>query len=265
MPLPDMSGSDLPRQIQANLIAYMRLFTGLPGVSVRSDDDLFWIINNQPAPGNFVLRTNAPTVGFGEWLHAKLDTIAPFTEYLEWFVFPNDQPANLNALFGRPGGNAGNWLYGSLLDLPAITAPPAFEVRRVTSDAMLAEWIDVNQRGFGVNLPNFHAAYRRHGYGEDAFSLHFTGALDGEPVTTGTLLVAGGCAAVYDISTPPALRGRGYGTAITRHMLEIARSLGYRDSWIWSSDQGKRVYESLGFVAVDFGIREHTFYFKRSG
>lgn len=265
MSLPDMRSSDLPRQIQANLIAYMRLFAGLPGVTVRSDDELFWIINNQPAPGNFVLRTNAPSVGFREWLTGKLDAIAPLTEYLEWFVFPNDQPANLNTLFGRPGGMAGNWLYGSLADLPVIVAPPAFKVRQVTSDDQLAQWIDANQRGFGVNLPNFHAAYRRHGYGADAFSLHFTGVVDDEPVTTGTLLVAGGCAAVYDISTAPALRGRGYGTAITRSMLEIARTLGYSDSWIWSSDQGLRVYASLGFVAVDFGIRVHTFYLNPSG
>lgn len=265
MPLPDMSRTDLPRQIQANLIAYMHLFTGLPGVSVRSDDELYWTISNRPAPGNFVLRTKAPSAGFQKWLDAKLDAIAAHTDHIDWFIFPHDEPANLNSLFSDPGGTAGNWLYGSLLELPAIAPPPGFAVRRVTSDDHLAEWIDVNQIGFGVELPNFHAAYRRHGYGADACSLHFTGYAMDAPVTTGTLLVAGGCAAVYDISTPPALRERGYGTAITRHMLEVARTLGYRDSWIWSSDQGKRVYQALGFGAVDFGIREHTFHLNRWG
>jgi GNAT superfamily N-acetyltransferase len=265
MLLPDMSHTDLPRQIQANLIAYMHLFAGLPGVSVRSDAELYWTISNRPAPGNFVLRTKAPGEGFQTWLAGKLDAIAQHTDYIEWFVFPHDEPPHLNSLFSDPGGTAGNWLYGSLLDLPAIDSPPGFEVRRVTSDGHLAEWIAVNQVGFGVELSNFHVAYRRHGYGEDAFSFHFTGYVNDAPVTSGTLLVAGGCAAVYDISTPPALRGRGYGTAITRHMLEVACDFGYRDSWIWSSDQGKRVYESLGFMPVDFGIREHTFHLNGSG
>lgn len=265
MTLPDMSQSPIPRQIQANLIAYMRLFVGLPGVTVHSDHELFWIVNNRPAPGNFILRTVAPSEGFRAWRDSKLDAIAPYTRYIEWFVFPQDEPPNLEELFDAPGGRAGNWLYGSLLTLPPARPIPAFEVRRVTTDTLLDEWTECNQTGFGVDLPNFHAAYKRHGYGADAQSLHYTGYLDGEPVTTGTLLVAGGCAAVYDISTPPALRRRGYGREITRHMLEVARTLGHEDSWIWSSDTGKSVYKSLGFEEVDFGIREHTVHFETSG
>ncbi|MEO8397729.1 MAG: hypothetical protein ABI700_32340, partial [Chloroflexota bacterium] len=54
---PDLSNSALPAQIQANLIAYMRLFAGLPGVITHDTEDLYWLIcGNGGAPGNSILR-----------------------------------------------------------------------------------------------------------------------------------------------------------------------------------------------------------------
>ena len=69
--------------------------------------------------------------------------------------------------------------------------------------------------------------------------------------------MAGGIASVYDVSTPPALRRRGFGGAITFATLQEARRQGYDYAWIWSSQMGKSVYSKLGFVAADFGVREY--------
>jgi predicted acetyltransferase len=81
--------------------------------------------------------------------------------------------------------------------------------------------------------------------------------LDDQPVTSSTLLLAGGIAGIYDVSTPAPLRRQGFGSAITWAMLQEARKRGYDYVYIWSSPMGKSVYSKVGFVAADFGIREY--------
>jgi ribosomal protein S18 acetylase RimI-like enzyme len=130
----------------------------------------------------------------------------------------------------------------------------------VRDDQMMAEWTQVSEAGFGGDLKCFYAAYARHGYGPDAFSLHYIGYLDDIPVTSGTLLDAGGCATIYDISTPPAFRGQGFGGAITHALMREIRNRGYKDTWIWSSNMAKSLYQTLGYVDADFGLREHTWH-----
>jgi hypothetical protein len=87
--------------------------------------------------------------------------------------------------------------------------------------------------------------------------IHFIGYQGGQPVTSSTLLIAGGSASAYNISTPINLRGRGLGSAITHATLQAAQERGYQNSWIWSSPMGRSVYQKLGFVITDFGIREY--------
>src|SRR5262249_5229345 len=103
----------------------------------------------------------------------------------------------------------------------------------------------------------FYDAYARHGYGTEAFSLHYIGYLGDTPATSGTLLDAGRTATIYDISTPPAFRRQGLGSAITYALMREIRNRGYAQTWIWSSNMAKSVYQKLGYVDADFGMREH--------
>jgi GNAT superfamily N-acetyltransferase len=160
-----------------------------------------------------------------------------------------------------PGGPGGNWLLADLTSLGAgPTVPVNFHIEQVRNDRRMAEWVRVSEAGFCAELGCFYDAYARHGYGPEAFSLHYTGYLDDLPVTSGTLLDAGGCASLYDISTPPAFRRQGLGSAITNFLMQQIRKRGYSDTWIWSSNMAKSVYQQLGFRDADFGIREHTWH-----
>jgi hypothetical protein len=127
----------------------------------------------------------------------------------------------------------------------------------VTDATMLEAWKQISAVGFGGDTQIYYDAYARHGFGPDATSLHYIGYLGDRPVTSATLLLAGGIAGVYDVSTPPAWRHRGFGGAITFAMLQEARQREYDHAWIWSSPMGKSVYSKLGFVAADFGVREY--------
>ena len=53
------SGSGIADQIQENMLAYFRLFAGLPGITV-ADADVFWLVSARGEPGNHLLRAQIP-------------------------------------------------------------------------------------------------------------------------------------------------------------------------------------------------------------
>ena len=242
-------------------MAYMRLYAGLTG-SAMYDAESFWFVSNTSAPGNMILRTRLEAYRIEEQIDALLEQIGQYSDQIDWLVFPDDQPADLGKRLegrGMPGGPEGNWLWTDLTSLGAnTTVPDHLRIEQVRNDQMLAEWVRLSEAGFGSELAMFYDAYARHGYGPDAFSLHYIGYLDDTPVTTGTLLDAGGCASIYDVSTPTAFRHRGFGRAITHALMKEIRDRGYADTWIWSSNMAKSIYQKLGYVNVDFGMREHS-------
>ena len=104
---------------------------------------------------------------------------------------------------------------------------------------------------------HFYAGYARHGFGSEACSLHYIGYLDDEPVTASTLLLADGIAGLFDISTPPAFRRQGFGSAISWFMLREAQQRGYLLAYVWSSHMGQGVYRGVGFIPTAIGMREY--------
>ncbi len=263
----------ISKQVQENFTTYFRLFDGLPGISFV-EDDVTWN-TSQGLPGNMVLGTQLPSESADAAIDDTLRRIGQQADDVDWFVFPSCRPTDLGdrlityadaggldcewELYGDIGGSGGNWMWADLTALPErMSAPEGFHVKRVTDQHMLDEWIEINSRGFGSpDYDTFHAGYARHGFSDDAVVSHYIGYVDEEPVTSSTLLIAGGSAAAYNISTPEELRRQGFGRTITHATLSAALARGYDWSWIWSSSLGKSVYEGLGFVMADFGIREY--------
>lgn len=262
----DFSATEIPTQIQKNIIAYMRLFVSLPGIVIIDDAESFWIVSNKSAPGNIVLRTHWSIESIEERIEATFTQIGSHCNQIDWMLFPGDLPPDLSRRLearGMPGGRGGNWLWADLTRLGAApSCPHGFHVEQVRDDQRMAEWIRVSEAGFGCELGCLHDAYVRHGYGLEAFSRHYIGYLENTPVSSGTLLEAGGCASIYDISTPPTFRRQGLGSALTHALMREMHDRGYNSTWIWSSDMAKSVYEKLGYVAADFGLREHSWHKK---
>lgn len=276
---PPMPASALPihpqliDQLQQNFISYFRLFAGLPDIAF-TEGPITWNAS-RGAPGSMVFSTQLADAGIEQQIDEALRQIGQYTDAVDWMVFPSDRPTDLGErlrqhgevggpdgkwiLHGKIGGPGGNWMWLELSNLGAPpTTPDGFHVKQVVNQAMFDEWAVINAKGFGAHdYRAFHAAYSRHGFGADAQAIHFVGYRGEEPVTSSTLLVAGGSASVYNISTPVEWRRQGFGGAITHASLQVARNRGYRDTWIWSSDLGKSVYAKLGFVLTDFGIREY--------
>ncbi|MCU1600378.1 MAG: family N-acetyltransferase [Frankiales bacterium] len=81
-------------------------------------------------------------------------------------------------------------------------------------------------------------------------------AYDGGPVSTATLVVAEGVAAVYGVGTLSSHRGRGLGRAVTLAVLHEGVRRGCDLAFLNPSDLGHGVYRGLGFADAP-GWRVH--------
>ena len=258
----DISATEKPAQVQENLIAYYRLFAPLPGMVVVDNAESFYFIGNKSSPSNMVFRTHWPGNRCEERIDEIFTQIGLHTDEIDWMVFPDDTPLDLSQRLeerGMPAGRGGNWLWADLKS-PRVTpsVPAGFHIVQVRDDQGMTDWVRISEEGFGGDLECFYDAYAGHGYGSDAFSHHYIGYLGNTPVTSGTLLDAGGCASIYDLSTPPLYRRQGFGSYLMHTLMDKICGRGYPDTWIWSSNIGRSVYQKLGYLDADFGLREHA-------
>jgi ribosomal protein S18 acetylase RimI-like enzyme len=79
----------------------------------------------------------------------------------------------------------------------------------------------------------------------------YLGEADGHPVTTGLGVTLGSFVGVFDIATPPADRGRGYGAAVTARVVSDGLAAGASSAWLESSPAGYGIYERLGFETIE--------------
>src|SRR5829696_6347350 len=78
-------------QMQENLIAYFRIFAGLPGATFV-EEDVTWFVNIKDEPGNHLLRTHIS----GDAIDRRIDEIigqfSQHTDQIDWLVFPACRP-----------------------------------------------------------------------------------------------------------------------------------------------------------------------------
>lgn len=80
----------------------------------------------------------------------------------------------------------------------------------------------------------------------------YVGTVDEVPVTTAlSVPTSGDSVGIFNVATPPAHRGHGYGAAVTAAAIADGMAAGARWSWLQSSPEGVGVYERLGFRTVE--------------
>ncbi|MEU1541234.1 GNAT family N-acetyltransferase [Actinacidiphila glaucinigra] len=76
--------------------------------------------------------------------------------------------------------------------------------------------------------------------------------LDGVPVGTGMTAVSGDMAGIFNITTLPDHRRRGYGRAITVEMVRAGFAAGAGTAYLYASEMGEPVYRSIGFRTEEY-------------
>jgi ribosomal protein S18 acetylase RimI-like enzyme len=228
----------------------------LDGMRVGEDDGVLLVDSGLPCDTfNAACRARLESGSADLVIREAIAWFADAAQPFSWWVGPGDEPLDLGARLEHAGLVAAEAEVAMRLDLVAATldmpVPIHFEIRRVTTAAELAHFAAINAANWAPPDPHVLTFYER---AADvllaaASPLRFyVGYLEGEPVATAELTLAGGVAGLYNISTLAAARGRGFGTAMTTAPLRDAAAERINTAILQAAPSGVSIYRRIGFT-----------------
>ena len=132
---------------------------------------------------------------------------------------------------------------------PAGGRLPDLEIRRVCAGPVRDAFCLIGSVCFHVPLVWFREVFEHACVWEKFVS--WVGYLDGEPVSTTSVVMGAGAIGVYNVATLPGHQRRGYGERIMRHAVEEARREHPEAPVVLQSTAaGLRLYQRMGFRTV---------------
>ena len=217
------------------------------------------------APDLVLADSGLPTDTFNVICHARLNlanaaeriqtAVTHFTAAnrpFSWWLTPGHQPADLGDLLLAAGLQRADTELAMAADLHRLpsggVAPGGLQIRRVRTTAQLR---DFARTLIGDGDP---AARRCYELAAPALLAPgsplwlYVGYLTGVSVATAELTIGGGVAGLYNVSTLPAYRRRGFGRVLTLQPLLDARAHGYHTAILQAAEAGVNLYTHLGFA-----------------
>lgn len=248
-------------EIEDNILTYYKGFTLALGGAFNENDSLAWFSTGRAYFPRFngVLRT---VLSPGQDLASMVDPVLEhfLSNHLSFFWAnypPGGAPGledylratgKLSATYSLPAMGRG------LSELPANRMPLEIEISEVRGPEEQAAWLDILMEGFQEPVPtrpDFQEYLRRSTADPHILCQHYLARWQGLPAATATLLRAPRAAGLYHVTTLPAYRGRGLGTAVTLATMEAARKMGYKRVVLLASSDGYPLYQRLGYEEVD--------------
>ena len=262
-PLTDVSPGGLAHAIEADSIG-TRLLNGDVPLEAHLDPDVSWATTATPDPFRNVVVSarfddNSADARIAEIAGAFGLRGTPFL----WWRAPFHTPADLGDRLERAGISeiaAGPAMALDLRSMPPPEDLPAgLEIRPVSDVRGLRTYLDVLSSEvtpadepalFPPGTIEAILAHTGPRLVREPIPMRYVGHLDGRPVATSRLSLAGGTAGIYAVQTKPEARGRGIGRAMTLAPLRAARDAGYRIATLQSTEAGFGVYRAIGFEEV---------------
>ena len=132
--------------------------------------------------------------------------------------------------------------------LASASPPHGVEISRLSPDDDLQELWAMQATVFGMR-PDVVRAYLAPSLLQVPGIACFVARLDGRAVSSSLGVEIDGSVGVFGVATLPDVRGRGIGTAITAAAVDTARDRADL-AWLQASEEGRRVYERMGFEVV---------------
>lgn len=253
--LRELAAVELAAASEDNLRAMVLVFSHLPQAELYDGSDLVWSVTDVRFPlFNSLVRARLEPEAADAAIEAAMIRCKARGVPMFWWTGPATRPAELGSLLEAHGFVRQAEMPGMAADLTtlneSVPVSPGLSIQPVSDPETLVRWCHTGNLGFG--LPDFVEGalvetLANVGLGPEQPLRHYIGLLDGEPVATSSLLLAGGVAGIYNVSTLPAARRKGIGAAMTLAPLRDARALGYRIGILQSSEMGFNIYSQLGF------------------
>lgn len=252
--LNDLSDSSLVSAIESNVFAFFRQFKKWSVVEFNETPELMWSLTDIPFPlFNSVLKARLSADIADDAINAAIARCKSKNVPMLWWVGPSTRPPDLGSRLSVHGFLVSG-LPGMAIDLNSLpenlALPEGLVIRKVDSEAELANWCQVLCTGF--NLPVFTVDvffdfYKSLGFDSDLPICNFLSYLEDVPVASSALFLGAGVAGIYNVATLNEARRKGIGSALTEFPLFEARASGYRAGILYASESGYNVYRKLGF------------------
>lgn len=226
-----------------------------PRFEVQDRPDALWFASGVPmSPFNGVVGARLTADNADGVIEEAIDYFGSRSLPFSWAIGPLSTPTDLGDRLGARGFKAEEAQAGMAIDLETLAdgVPMAeeLEIERVFGEGMLGTYADLVSKGFGMPEgpgAEFMSIIAEATAGPDRTSWGYVGRLDGKPVATSGVVVAGGGALVVNVVTLEEARGRGIGAAMTHRPLADVKALGYRIGTLEATAMGYPVYIRLGF------------------
>ena len=256
--LTDLSADGLRAAIEADIVA-TRLYNQDIPLEAHEEADVAWSV---PVEGSEM----RPIVAWSDFepgaVESRLDDLLAVADARRaafmWWLAPHHGPPDLGDRLLRRGFAQVDDTAAMAMDLddlpPEEAPPPGVRIELLDDADDIDTYVDLlmreMQHSHGVASTDARAIRRRHllgKLGKDPDSRRFVAWLDGQPVATSRLSMAGGAAGLYTVVTMPEARGRGIGRAMTLRAFHAGRDAGMRIGTLQATDMGFRIYRKLGF------------------
>jgi hypothetical protein len=249
-----MSGRErIVEAIEANTAETLMEMGLVGGGEQREDGGVRWSIGGSPIDyHNCVVAADLDAGRADAAIAQSLERMRAHGVPGSWHVGPSMRPPDLGSRLLAAGfteGGSEPGMAADLRELPELDPPEGLRIAAVATTHELKVWSDTLARGFGEGEREatwVGSVFGRIGFGTGRWH-HYLAYLNGEPVATSTVHLAGGVAGLYFVMTVPEARRRGIGAAGTLAGMRGARDLGIETAVLGSSPAGRSVYASLGF------------------
>jgi ribosomal protein S18 acetylase RimI-like enzyme len=194
--------------------------------------------------------------GSADALRSLVDDLGPGRG--PWWVGPSASPPDAGAVLEAAGLRLVDEVL--MMSAPLDTLPPApasapasaggLSLRAVRDAEDLHGWLAAHGGAHGhpsVVDGAWFEVLSALGLGGDAPLRHYLASVDGTPVASASVFLGAGVAGLYNVATPPTVRGRGHATAVTLYALADARAAGFATAVLGAEAPAVNLYRRLGF------------------
>jgi ribosomal protein S18 acetylase RimI-like enzyme len=223
-------------------------------IEVHDEPYLLWFKCDVPAPMfNINLRASLSQENVDHIIARQQSRYAERNLPVLWWTNPSSTPLDISRHLISAGFMPNGELAGMAINLQKlVNGARSLNLVIEPANGIPAQLVFARTLCQGFNVPQDMVEPMidqtlAMDHGPQGSLINYIGFLEGQPVATSSLFLKSGVAGIYNVSTLPSMRRRGFGTAITMASLLEAKKRGYSFSVLHASAMATPLYQRLGF------------------